>query len=148
MTTISSRTYLLFCEVVVLEIQSHRYVFHGIVRDVMMHDDSISAHDAQSPIAMSEFQSNSPFPTSNFNPLVRYGYLPGLPAMSLQTSRLLWFSIEGRPTPYSIRDISISDNVDLLKAKIQQRVQILDGIDPDDLELWKVISLIPKACAF
>jgi hypothetical protein len=91
---------------------------------------------------------NSPFPTSNFNPLVRYGYLPVFPTMSPQTSRLLWFFLKGGPKPYSIDNISISDNVDLLKARIQQRVKLLHDIDPDDLKLWKVVSLIPGACTF
>jgi hypothetical protein len=97
---------------------------------------------------MSEFQSNSPSPTSKSNPLVRYGYLPVFPPMSPQTYRLLWFFLEGGPKPYSINNISINDNVDLLKARIQQRVKLLNGIDPDDLKLWKVVSLIPRACAF
>ncbi|KAF8222703.1 hypothetical protein L208DRAFT_1412889 [Tricholoma matsutake] len=81
---------------------------------------------------MSEFQSNSPFPTSNFNPLVRYGYLPVFPTMSPQTSRLLWFFLEGGPKPYSIDNISISTNVDLLKAVVQLRLNETVPIDPDD----------------
>ena len=68
--------------------------------------------------------------------------------MSPQTSRLLWFFLEGGPKPYSIDNISINTNVELLKAVIQQRVKILRDIDPDDLELRKVVSLIPRACAF
>ena len=105
--------------------------------------DSISAHDAQSPIAMSEFQSNSPFPPSNFNPLVRYGYLSVSHTMSPQTSRLLWFFLEGGPKPYSIDNISISTNVDLLKAAIKGRIKVLrdSDVDADSLELWKVVSL-------
>jgi hypothetical protein len=95
---------------------------------------------------MSEFQSNT---TSNVNPLLaRYGYLPGSPTMSPQTSRLLRFFLEGGPKPYSIA-ISINTNVDQLKATIQQRVKILcDTVDPDDLKLLKVVSSIPRACAF
>ena len=65
--------------------------------------------------------------------------------MSPQTSRLLWFFLEGGPKPYSIDNISINTNVELLKAVIQQRVKILRDIDP---ELRKVVSLIPRACAF
>jgi Crinkler effector protein N-terminal domain len=61
--------------------------------------------------------------------------------MSPQTSRLLWFFLEGGQKPYSIDNISISANVDQLKARIQQRVKILHDIDPDDLRLWKVVSL-------
>jgi hypothetical protein len=61
--------------------------------------------------------------------------------MSPQTYRLLWFFLEGGPKPYSINNISISDNVDLLKARIQQRIKLLHDIDPDDLKLWKVVSL-------
>jgi hypothetical protein len=40
-----------------------------------------------------------------------------------------------------IDDIPISANVNRLKAAIQQRVKILHDIDPDDLKLWKVVSL-------
>jgi hypothetical protein len=65
-----------------------------------------------------------------------------------QQSRLLWFFLEGGPKPYSIT-FSINTNVDQLKATIQQRVKILrDTVDPDDLTLLKVVSLIPRACAF
>ncbi|KAF8223211.1 hypothetical protein L208DRAFT_550715 [Tricholoma matsutake] len=92
---------------------------------------------------MSEFQSNSPFPTSNFNPLVRYGYLPVFPTMSPQTSRLLWFFLEGGPKPYSIDNISISTNVDLLKAVVQLRVKILHDVDPDSLKLQKLNETVP-----
>jgi len=95
---------------------------------------------------MSEFQPNSPFPTSNVNPFARYGYLPVSSTMSPQPSRRIWFILEGRPKPYSI--ISIDTNVELLKAAIQQRVKILRDIDADDLTLLKVVSLIPRVCAF
>ena len=70
------------------------------------------------------------------------------PTMSLQTSRLLWFFLEGGRKPYSIDNISISTNVELLKAAIQQRVKILHDIDPDGLKLRKVVSSIPRVCAF
>ncbi|KAF8222023.1 hypothetical protein L208DRAFT_1414058 [Tricholoma matsutake] len=66
--------------------------------------------------------------------------------MSPQTSRLLWLFLQGGPKPYSIDNISISDNVDLLKARIQQRVKLLHHIDPDDLKLCKlnvVVSIDP-----
>ncbi|KAF8234009.1 hypothetical protein L208DRAFT_1394861 [Tricholoma matsutake] len=63
--------------------------------------------------------------------------------MSPQTSRLLWLFLEGGPKPYSIDNISISDNVDLLKARIQQRVKLLHDIDPDDLKLWKLNETVP-----
>ena len=96
---------------------------------------------------MSEFQSNRPFPTSNVNPLARYGYLPVSSTMSPQTFRLLWFFLEGGPKPYSINNISIDTNVDQLKVAIHQRVKILQDIDPDDLKLRKVV-LIPRACVF
>ena len=80
---------------------------------------------------MSEFQSNS---------LARYGYLPVSSTMSPQTSRLLWFSLEGSPKPYLIDNISINTRVILLKGMVQQRVKILTDIDPDDLKLRKVVS--------
>jgi len=82
------------------------------------------------------------------NPLARYGHLPPSAAMSPQESRKLWCFLEGGQTGYSIENISINTRVDLLKGMIQQRIKRLDGTDPDDLKLWKVICLIPRACAF
>jgi len=95
---------------------------------------------------MSEFQS-----TSNVNPLARYGYPQVFTTMSPRTpqaSRSFWLFLEGGSKPYLIENISISTNVELLKAAIQQRVKIFRDIDADDLNLLKVVSLIPGACAF
>jgi hypothetical protein len=100
---------------------------------------------------MSEFQSNSPFPTSNFiprPPLVQHRFPSVFPTMSPQESRILWCLVEGDPKPYDIIDIPIGAHVNRLKAAIQQRVKILHGVDADSLKLWKVVSLIPRACAF
>jgi len=97
---------------------------------------------------MSEFQSN---PTSNVNPLARYGYPQVFTTMSPQTpqaSRSLWLFLEGGSKPYLIENISISTKVDTLKAAIQHRVKALQDVDADDLKLLKVVSLIPRACAF
>ena len=126
------------------------------LRDVMMQirchgQDSISAHDAQSPIAMSEFQSNSPFPPSNFNPrppLVQYRFHSVFPTMSPQESRILWCLVKGDPIPYFVRDIPIGANVTQLKELLPEKIDILDGVNPRHLNLWKVVSLIPRACAF
>jgi hypothetical protein len=92
---------------------------------------------------MSEFQSNSPFPTSKFNPLVRYGYLPVFPTMSSQSSRLLWFFLEGGPKAYKIDPVPISAYVDDLREAIKGRVKVLrdSDVDADSLELWKVVFL-------
>jgi hypothetical protein len=108
--------------------------------------DSISAHDAQSPIAMSEFQFNSPFPTSNFSPrlpLVRYGYLPVFPTMSPHESRNLVLFLEGDPLakPYDLFDVPIGANVFRLKAAIKERVKIHHDVDADRMKLRKVVSL-------
>ena len=111
----------------------------------------ISAHDAQSHIAMSEFQSNSPFPTSNSTRclrLVRYGFSPALPTMSPQDSRSLWCFLESNSKTYNVFDIPIGANVFQLKALIQQTIKCVHNIDAYDLELLKVISLIPRACTF
>jgi Crinkler effector protein N-terminal domain len=124
---------------------------------------------------MSEFQSNSPFPTSNFHPrppLVRYGYPPVFhspfptsninspsplvqqrfppvfPTMSPQESRIIWCLVEGDSNPYDIFDIPIEANVNRLKAAIKERIERLHNINPDGLKLRKVVSLIPGACAF
>ena len=115
--------------------------------------DSISAHDAQSPIAMSEFQSNSPFPTLNFNPrppLVQYGSPPVFSAMSSQVFRTLVCFLEGDPLgkPYDLVDTPIDANVIRLKAAIRNRINLLHNVNADGLKLWKVVSLIPRACAF
>ena len=107
--------------------------------------------NAQSPIAMSELQSNSPFPTSKSTRrlrLIRYRFPPALPTMSPQESRSLWCSLEGNPKPYNVFDIPIGTNVFQLKALIQQTIKLLHNTDAYDLELLKVISLIPRACAF
>ena len=106
--------------------------------------DSISAHDAQSPIAMSEFQSNSPFPPSNFNPrppLVQYRFHSVFPTMSPQESRTLWCLVEGDPIPYYVRDIPIGANVTQLKELLPDKIDCLDKINPRHLELRKVVSL-------
>jgi len=68
--------------------------------------------------------------------------------MSPRESRRLWFFLEGGPTAYSIKNISIDTAVDQLKGKIQQRVKSLGDTDPDDLKLWKAVSSIPRAYAF
>ena len=82
------------------------------------------------------------------NPLARYGYIPPSSAMSPQESRFLWCFLEGGRTGYSIKNISINTSVDLLKGMIQQKIKSLSDTDADDLKLWKVVSLIPRACAF
>ena len=106
-----------------------------------MHD----RHDAQS-------ETLSPAsPTSNFNPrlpLVRYGFPPVFPAMSLQESRLLWCILEGDPKPYDVFDIPIGANVNKLKAAIKQKIEYLHDTNVYHLKLWKVVSLIPRAYAF
>ena len=98
---------------------------------------------------MNEFQSNSPFPTSNFNLLVRYGYLLVSQTMSPE-SRLLWFFLEGGPKAYKIDPVPISADVADLREAIKGRIKVLrdSDVDADSLELWKVVSLIPGACAF
>jgi len=68
--------------------------------------------------------------------------------MSPQESRILWCFLEGNPKPYDIFDIPIGANVNRLKAAIKQRVRVLHDIDADNMKLWKVVSLIPGACAF
>ena len=111
----------------------------------------ISAHNAQSPIAMSEFQSNSPFPTSNSTcnlRLVQYGFPPVLPTMSPQESRSLWCFLEGNRKPYNVFDIPIDANIFQLKALIQQTIKRVHNMDTYGLELLKVISLIPWVCTF
>jgi hypothetical protein len=114
-------------------------VEHGV-------DGSYMRDDAQSPIAMS-------FPTSNFNArlhLVRYGFLPVFPVMSPQESRTLVCILKGNPLakPYDIFDIPICANVFRSRAAIQDRIKRLHDIDADSLQLRKVVSLIPGACAF
>jgi hypothetical protein len=56
--------------------------------------------------------------------------------------------VQGDPKPYDIFDIPIEANINRLKAKIQQWVKTLHDVDPDRLELRKVISLIPGTCTF
>ena len=73
---------------------------------------------------------------------------PLFPAMSPQESCILWCVVEGDPKPYDVFDIPIGDNVNQLKEAIKQRIKGLRDIDADRLELWKVVSLIPGACAF
>jgi hypothetical protein len=70
--------------------------------------------------------------------------------MSPQGSHNLVFFLEGDPLakPYDLFNTPIGASVFRLKAMIQQRVKILHDIDADCLKLWKVISLIPRACAF
>ena len=68
--------------------------------------------------------------------------------MSPQESRIIWCLVEGDPKPYDIFDVPIEANVNRLKAAIRQRVKILHDIDPDRLQLYKVVCLIPRACAF
>jgi hypothetical protein len=99
-------------------------------------------------IAMSEFQSNSPFPFNPRPPLVQYRFPSVFPTMSPQESRILWFVLEDDPKPYDIIDIPIVANVNGLRVAIQQRVKLLHAVDPDGLKLWKVVSFIPRACAF
>jgi hypothetical protein len=111
---------------------------------MIIDDDWLSinfAHDAQSPIAMSEFQTNIPFPFNSRLPLVRYSFPPVFPTMSPQESRILWCLLEGDTKPYDIFDIPIVANVSRLKEAIQQRVKALRGVDADSLKLWKVVSL-------
>jgi Crinkler effector protein N-terminal domain len=94
---------------------------------------------------------HSLFPTSNVNspsPLVEQRFPPVFPTMSPQESRTIWCLVEGDTKPYDIFDIPIEANVNRLKAAIQQRVRLLREIDPDRLQLYKVVSLIPGACTF
>ena len=100
---------------------------------------------------MSEFQSNSPFSTSNLNrhsPLVRYGVPSLFPIMSPRESRLLRCILEGDPTPYDIFDIPLNANVNRLKAAIKDKIESLYEINPYCLRLWKVVTLIPESCTF
>lgn len=97
---------------------------------------------------MNEFQSNRAFPISNSSlrqPLVRYGILP---IMSPQESRTLLCFLEGGSKPYDVFDIPIGASVFRLKAMIKERIKRLHDIDPDDLKLRKVSSLILMACTF
>ena len=80
-------------------------------------------------------------------PLVRYVIPPVFPPMSPQESRVLWCIMESDPKPYDVF-VPIDAYVNQLKAAIQQRIKTLHGVDPDRLELRKVVSLIPGACAF
>ncbi|KAF8238155.1 hypothetical protein L208DRAFT_361327 [Tricholoma matsutake] len=70
--------------------------------------------------------------------------------MSSQVYRTLMCFLEGDPLakPYDLIDTPIDANVIRLKAAIQKRINILDGANPDGLTLRKVVSLIPRACAF
>ena len=102
---------------------------------------------------MSEFQSNSPFPTVNFNPrppLVQYGSPPVFSAMSSQVFCTLVCFLEGDPLgkPYDLVDTPVDANVIRLKAAIRNRINLLHNVNDDGLKLWKVVSLIPRACAF
>jgi hypothetical protein len=83
-------------------------------------------------------------------PLVRYGSPPVFSAMSSQVFRKLVCFLEGDPLakPYDLVDTPIDANVMRLKAAIRKRIQILHDVDADDLKLWKVVSLILRACAF
>ena len=103
--------------------------------------------------SLSEFQSNSPFPTLNFNPrppLVQYGSPPVFSAMSSQVFHTLVCSLEGDPLakPYDLIDTLIDTNIIRLKAAIRNRIDLLHNVNADGLKLWKVVSLIPRACAF
>ena len=68
--------------------------------------------------------------------------------MSPQEFRSIWCFLEGNPKPYYVFDIPIDANVFQLKALVQQTIKRLHNTDAYDLELLKVISLIPRACAF
>jgi hypothetical protein len=95
-------------------------------------------------------ESNSLFLFDPCLPLVWYSFPLEFPSMSPQESCNLVFFPEDDPLakPYNLFDILIGANTFQLKAVIQQRVKILHNIDADCLKLWKVISLIPRACAF
>ncbi|KAM6502225.1 hypothetical protein JOM56_002202 [Amanita muscaria] len=98
---------------------------------------------------MSEFQSNqsnSPFPTSNFFnprlPLVRYGFPSLYPAMSSQEHRTLWCLLKDDTYAYDIY-IGIDANVNQLKSAIKERIECLDGTNPDCLQLRKLNVAVP-----
>jgi hypothetical protein len=68
--------------------------------------------------------------------------------MSPQGSRRLWVFLEGDGRPHYLTDIPIDATVSQLKAEIKGKIKNLDDTDVDDLNLWKVISLLPGACTF
>ena len=70
------------------------------------------------------------------------------PVMSPQESRSLWVFLEGDRRPQYLDDIPIDTNVSQLKAKIMREFKKLDDTDVDNLNLWKVVSFLPGACAF
>ena len=84
--------------------------------------------------------------TSNVNPLSRYGNPQVF--TTTQPSRSLWVFLEGDSKPYLIENISTRIVVDILKGVIQCSLKSLQDVDGDDLKLLKVVSLIPRACAF
>jgi hypothetical protein len=76
--------------------------------------------------------------------------------MSPQESQILWCLVEGDPMPYYVRDIPIGINVtqlkELITLSIVGRLGTLGQEErlskSHNLKLWKVVSLIPRACAF
>lgn len=71
--------------------------------------------------------------------------------MSPQKSRAFWCLVEGDPMPYYVFDIPIGANLNVyqLRALIHERaIKLLHDTDARYLRLLKVISLIPRVCAF
>ena len=68
--------------------------------------------------------------------------------MTPQESQILWFLVEGEAIQYYVCDIPIGANVTQLKELLLDKIDCLDKINPHHLELRKVVSLIPRACAF